>query len=157
MVIYVDEHPSIFLCSDIQPASTYRNGSQLFQKQSIASITPKTTEKRNSPQLWVCSKQKILSRLLLIKHFWQATPMYPERERRESEREWEENEGRRRGEEEEPQSVKHNLITPICHSYTWTHTAADLLVQMMQKQNNAEIFFQASTFFSNGRLEISFS
>lgn len=144
MVIYADEHLPILLCSCMQPASTYKNGSQLFHKQSIASITPKTTEKRNSPQLWVCSKQKILSRLLLIKHFWQATPMYP---KREGERERKEDEGEKVGEEEEPQSVKHNLITPICHGYTWTHAAADLLVQMMQKQNKGEISFQSSTSF----------
>lgn len=53
----------------------------------------------------------------------------------------------------ELQFVKHNLSTPICHGYTWTHTAADLLVQIMQKQNIGEIFFQTLTSFSSDRLE----
>lgn len=60
-----------------------------------------------------------------------------------------EDERKREREEEEPQSVKHNLITPSFHGYTWTHRAADLLVQMMQKQSKGEIFFQALTSFSN--------
>lgn len=44
-------------------------------------------------------------------------------------------------EEEDPQSVKHSLVTPICHGYTRAHTAADLLVQMMKNQNKGEISF----------------
>lgn len=50
-------------------------------------------------------------------------------------------------EEEEPQSVKYNLVTPICHGYTWTHTAADLLLQMIKKQNKGDIFFLTLTCF----------
>lgn len=57
--------------------------------------------------------------------------MFPKRE---------EDERKKAREEEEPQSVKHNLIAPICHGYTWTHTAADLLVQMKQKQSKGEMF-----------------
>lgn len=61
--------------------------------------------------------------------------------RRERERQREEDERKKAREEEEPQSVQPNLITLICHSCTWTHTAADLLVQMRQKQSKGEIFF----------------
>lgn len=60
-------------------------------------------------------------------------PKHTERRREEDER-------KKAREEEEPQSVEHNLITPICHAYIWTHTAAELLVEMMQKQSRREDF-----------------
>lgn len=70
-----------------------------------------------------------------------------------------EREGRMRGRRwgrKRRQSVKHNLVTPICHRYTWTHTAADLLVQMVKEQNKTESFFTMMTSFSSDRLEKGF-
>lgn len=80
--------------------------------------------------MWVSSKPKSSA-----DYFWSS-----DRQTKSLHSQKEGDERKKAREEEEPQSVKLNLITPICHGYIWTHTAADLLVQMMQKQSKGEIF-----------------
>lgn len=134
IVIYTDKHNPLLLTNSMQLASTYKNGPGTQSAPAILWAEYRQ-ERRNLPQLWVSSKHRSSA-----DYFWsncsdkQTKTACSQRERgREGER-------KKVREEEEPQSVKHNLVTPFCHGYTWTRAAADLLVQMMKKQNKTEIF-----------------
>lgn len=118
---------------------------------SISSIMPPNNRRKDlvgKKQVWVSSKKRLSADYIWSNRSDKQTEFVCSQGKIGK---W----GRRK--RRKPQSVRHNLITPICHSYTWTHTAADLLVQMMQKQNKGEIFyfyfFCRLTRFSDDRLE----
>ena len=110
---------------------------QLFHQSSIVSIMPPNNWGETCHSCDSSSKQGSSA-----DSFWSNTS-----DRRAesicSQRKTEEDERKEAKEDEQPRYVKSNPITPICHGYTWTHTAADLFVQMMQRQNQGEIFFLA--------------
>lgn len=127
IVIYSDKHNPLFSVTACNPPPHIKMGREqrLFQllcEQSIASIMPQTTEWKLATDAGQF-KVRILRRLRLIKHFWQANPicMFPNTQR-DGERKMR---GRRRG-----RKRNHSLLNTIS-----SHPSVMLTYGLIQLQS----------------------
>lgn len=133
--IYTDKRNPLLLQRSMSPASAYKNGLGTHTQcscyfMSRVSIMPQTTE---GESCYSCeSVQSPDPRQIRSDQTLQTgkpNPYVPT--------ETEEDQRRKAREEEEAQSVNHNLITPICHDLHTDTNNRDLLLHTMHEHKAA--------------------